>query len=260
MILIIDDNPRECQYLARAVRNMGYEVRVAQSAALGFHLANTLKPSLILTALGMENKKGVSICRIFHSDSRFLGVPIVLIGVADNVDARIQALSAGAIDILDKTIDLHELRERIRAYLRLVKSVAREDTELPQHQSDHVNLDKAIVIAVKDYIERNLDSLPTVQAIACLVGTHRERLSALFRDEFGCTVFAYARRMRIERSCTLLRETSMKIQDIATAVGFDNPGSFATAFKEISGLSPREYRGNGIGEKPAELDPVTVTS
>ena len=40
----------------------------------------------------------------------------------------------------------------------------------------------------------------------------------------------------------VLRETDRQIADIASAVGYESQGKFTRAFKEESGMTPREYR------------------
>lgn len=250
-ILIIDDTENDGYRFSNAIRCMGYSSRTAQSVAQGFYFAFSNQPCLILAALEIGKIGGPSLCRLFQTDQRTCDIPIVVLARSNNVESRIDCLSAGAIDVLNKDIDPRELHARIRAYLRLQKTPKIQSIKDVKPKSPTVNLDKAIVKAAIEYIENNLDCLPSVHVIAREVGTYRERLSVLFQEEFGSTVFAFARRRRIERSQVLLCNTDMKIQDIAAAVGFENPGSFATAFKELYGCSPKEHRASNFNYKNA---------
>ena len=46
---------------------------------------------------------------------------------------------------------------------------------------------------------------------------------------------------RIERACAMLAGTDLSIQEISNSVGFEDPFYFSRAFKEIKGVSPRQY-------------------
>lgn len=54
---------------------------------------------------------------------------------------------------------------------------------------------------------------------------------------------AVIEKLRIEKSCDLIKNTDMKIADIAEMVGYTSDKSFRRAFKKIIGVSPVEYRG-----------------
>lgn len=47
---------------------------------------------------------------------------------------------------------------------------------------------------------------------------------------------------RIERACDLLVATQMSITDIAAAVGYEDPGQFATVFRRTMNHTPSQYR------------------
>jgi AraC-like DNA-binding protein len=67
-------------------------------------------------------------------------------------------------------------------------------------------------------------------------------LSRMFKDVTGFSLTVYINLTRIKEAQQLLRETDMKIIDIAEAVGFDNFSHFGKTFKAISGATPRSYR------------------
>ncbi|HKS45162.1 MAG TPA: helix-turn-helix transcriptional regulator [Amycolatopsis sp.] len=78
--------------------------------------------------------------------------------------------------------------------------------------------------------------------VACVSEAHFIRV---FRATFGETPHRYLQRRRIERSMSLLRETTRSVTDICFAVGFTSLGTFSRTFSEIVGQSPSEYRASG---------------
>lgn len=54
----------------------------------------------------------------------------------------------------------------------------------------------------------------------------------------------YLNLVRIEQAKTLLRDSNMKIYQIALEVGYSNPSYFYEVFKKLTGKRPREYAEN----------------
>ena len=69
-------------------------------------------------------------------------------------------------------------------------------------------------------------------------------LSCLYRrfmKRFQMSPKRFLLEYRIERACAMLVGTDLSIQEISNSVGFEDPFYFSRAFKEIKGLSPRQY-------------------
>lgn len=67
-------------------------------------------------------------------------------------------------------------------------------------------------------------------------------LTRLFRRETGLTFLEYLIRLRIRQAIRFLDRTDMKIYEIAERVGYTSQHYFCTAFKQVLGVSPTEYR------------------
>ena len=65
------------------------------------------------------------------------------------------------------------------------------------------------------------------------------------KSELGCTFTEYVNRLRIERSCRLLRTTRLSVAEISLAVGFEDQSYFTRIFKKQLGQSPGKYREQG---------------
>ena len=58
----------------------------------------------------------------------------------------------------------------------------------------------------------------------------------------GTTYRAVVDELRFNEAKELLANTSARVIDVASAVGFDDPSHFARMFRRVGGLSPREFR------------------
>lgn len=67
-------------------------------------------------------------------------------------------------------------------------------------------------------------------------------LEKYFTGLYGCSINEYLRMVRMDRAAELLRETTMKVLDIAQETGYRSQSKFGTVFKRHTGLSPLEYR------------------
>lgn len=83
---------------------------------------------------------------------------------------------------------------------------------------------------------------PTIEALAQQLYTSRTRLCAVFKQETGESIGAFARRRRIERAMDLLADGSMPIAQAARTLGYPQQAAFAQAFKQVTGLSPTAWR------------------
>jgi two-component system, response regulator YesN len=70
-------------------------------------------------------------------------------------------------------------------------------------------------------------------------------LSFLFKKSTGQNLIKYITAVRMERAKELLRDSTIKVVDIASTVGFANTSYFNLMFKQHNGLTPIQYREGG---------------
>lgn len=98
-----------------------------------------------------------------------------------------------------------------------------------------------IVKEVSDYIHQNYNKDISLEECADELGLNTYTVSRFFKQGKGENFIDYLTRYRIEKSKLLLSTTSMKIQDVAEAVGYRH-SYFNRIFKKHVGLTPGKYR------------------
>lgn len=83
---------------------------------------------------------------------------------------------------------------------------------------------------------------PTVEELAKLCGVSARHLLRLYRNLSGETVTAHIQRAQFSRARVLLTTTDLPLKEIASRLGFARSGSFSTAFRRATGVSPKLYR------------------
>lgn len=73
------------------------------------------------------------------------------------------------------------------------------------------------------------------------VGATKRTLTRLFAKEFGTSFSLWRQHLRLVTSLTLL-ETNCSIQDVSTAVGYQNDSSYIKAFKARFGITPLSFK------------------
>ncbi|MFS0870862.1 response regulator [Paenibacillus xylanilyticus] len=158
--------------------------------------------------------------------------------MTDLLIQQLQPQESGRIDQFgpDPLLWIHTVSEAI-AWARC-KSEEWVDMMMrhTQEQQDHV------ITRVIQYIEMNYSRSCTLQAVAAHVHVTPNYLSHLFKKETGQGFSQYVSKRRIEKAKLLLHSTRQSMADIAEQTGFDNSSYFTTVFKQMTGLSPREYR------------------
>ena len=81
-----------------------------------------------------------------------------------------------------------------------------------------------------------------VADIARTIGMSESKLTRVFKQCFGITVFDYRLECRMRHALELLRCKRMPVTQVAYAVGYRHPTSFAAAFQEFFGFTPSKAR------------------
>ena len=97
------------------------------------------------------------------------------------------------------------------------------------------------ILRLKNFIDENYASILSSSQVASEFFYSREHASRLFKKHFDVTISDYILQKRILESQKMILN-GVLITDAAYAVGFNSISAFIRGFKEISGVSPSEYR------------------
>ncbi|MCR2805646.1 AraC family transcriptional regulator [Paenibacillus soyae] len=100
---------------------------------------------------------------------------------------------------------------------------------------------KRLVESTIEYIHAHFTSDISLEQCADLVGTNSYTLSKYFKQFTGINFIDYVTELRIGKAKTLLRETDLKINDIAGEVGYQQR-YFNRIFKKQVGITPGQFR------------------
>jgi AraC-like DNA-binding protein len=91
-------------------------------------------------------------------------------------------------------------------------------------------------------LDQHITSAAPIRDLARQVHMSESHFCHQVKALLGVAPKTYVREQRIARACELLHSTAMSIEQIAAALGYDQPTSFFRAFKRTVGVTPGEYR------------------
>ncbi len=92
------------------------------------------------------------------------------------------------------------------------------------------------------YISHNYSTPIKLETLASLFGYNSAYLGKIFHKAAGMSFNNYVDKLRVEHSMKLLRESDMKVYEIARQVGYKSVDYYHKKFRAVTGESPAEYR------------------
>ena len=132
-VLVVDDDRTVRETLADFFDTLGYSARTAASASEGRQAAAEHAPDVVLVDLRLPDASGLMLLEALRADDPELGV-IMLTGHAD-VPTAVRAMQKGALDFLEKPVDLEALDAAVTRAAELVR-LRREVSRLRAHRPD----------------------------------------------------------------------------------------------------------------------------
>jgi AraC-like DNA-binding protein len=153
----------------------------------------------------------------------------------------LQRLSEAA-DAALQHLPAYEMTVKSDLY-RVFSLVVRNSTTVPptsESNPDSYRIEK-LKKALKFMQDNSAKKLSTMD-IAAHLNISEGHFCRLFKQYFKRTPVEYLNYYRISRAARLLKDTELKVLEIAMDVGFDNLSYFIGTFKHYMGVTPSKYR------------------
>lgn len=117
IILVVDDEVGIRELLSEILIDEGYDVRLAENAAVAQRLREEMRPDLVLLDIWMPGMDGISLLKAWHAASQ-LTMPVVMMSGHGTIDTAVEATRFGAFDFLEKPISLQKLLGTVQKALK----------------------------------------------------------------------------------------------------------------------------------------------
>jgi AraC family transcriptional regulator len=100
------------------------------------------------------------------------------------------------------------------------------------------------ILQISDYIQAHLDQDIKLADLAEVTGISQFHFSRLFKQSMGISPHQYLLQQRVEQAKYLLKNSKMAIAEIALQCGFNSQSHLGKSFRDITGITPSNYRKN----------------
>lgn len=252
-VLVVEDDEEIRHYICRELSNDFYMTECSNGKeALASILSHT--PDLIISDVMMPEMDGLTLCRKIRQNVNINYLPIILLTARTSEEDNLEGLDTGADAYLMKPFSIELLRKTVLNLIRRWEQL-RNAFSGRQNQEEQISIpevkspDDRLMERVMRVINENLGNPAlTVEMISTEVGISRVHLHRKLKELTNQTTQQLIRNLRLKQAATLLADKRHSITEVATLTGFTHPTYFATAFREMYGISPSEYMERHIGQ------------
>lgn len=255
-VLVVEDDEEIRRYICRELSNDFYMTECSNGKeALAAILKQT--PDLIISDVMMPEMDGLTLCRKIRQNVNINYLPIILLTARTREEDNLEGLETGADAYLMKPFSIELLRKTVLSLIRRREQL-RNTFSGRQNQEEQISTpevkspDDRLMERVMRVINENLSNPAlTVEMISSEVGISRVHLHRKLKELTNQTTQHLIRNVRLKQAASLLAEKRHSITEVATLTGFTHPTYFATAFREMYGVSPSEYMEQHTGQDKA---------
>ncbi|GIO38269.1 DNA-binding response regulator [Paenibacillus antibioticophila] len=256
-IMLIDDETiirRGLRQFIESSHSPFTVVAEAKNAGEALQQLDQLPAHVCFIDINMPNMNGLDLISLLHK--RFPSMVVVIISGYDNFEYARQAVQLQAFDYVLKPVpksDLEQLLHRLDTHLQQKfpdqsHTKASQDTPLP-HRMISGGDGTLLIYKVTEYINDHYqDPELTITRVADLFHMNPTYLSKRMKQETGLSFLDYVTGLRIAKAKEVLDDaaSNIRINSLATKVGYKSQYYFSRVFKNKVGLSPLEYKNRGI--------------
>ena len=236
-VFLIEDEIVIREALERMIpwKEYGFElVGKAKDGEIALPMIRKSKPDVLITDIKMPFMDGLTLSSIVKKE--FPNIRIVIVSGYDDFEYARKAIAIGVDDYLLKPFskdDIEEMLAKVKGKLDQERKKAQvEDLVSHGYSTD---LEEAIHA-------RLADSQLTLKDLAYQLGFSPSYLSVLIKKKLGLPFQDYLIQERMKKAQLLLLTTDLKIYEIADQVGFEDMNYFSQRFKQVVGVTPRQYK------------------
>ena len=151
----------------------------------------------------------------------------------------------------EKEIEWSQVAEELERLRQIATNRLNPDKQLVmagvEYFEDAEESEKSFVNRLMNYMWENIDGDLSLCTLSDKLHLNPSYLSRRFKALTGKNLTEAILELRVRKACELLKNTSLKISEIAPMVGYETAANFSKVFKKMMNITPREYRdGEGI--------------
>lgn len=121
------------------------------------------------------------------------------------------------------------------------------DAERDEFQKRTYSVSQAnLARRIEQYLTEHMDARITLKQLAETFDVSETHIKNTFKGIYGVSFYTFVRRQKMESAANMLANTDKSILKIAEEHGYSNGSKFSSAFREVKGVTPNEYRSQSV--------------
>ena len=245
-VLIVEDKQELRLFLKNEL--WGFKaVYTAEDGIAALDVIRNKRPDIIVSDIMMPGMDGFELCKRIKQNIDTSHIPVILLTARTDSESTQTGYNQGADAYISKPFELDLLISVIRNQLKnreIIKQKYMNLGYVAELRSSHQNnIDDEFLIKLSKVINENLNNPElNIDFLTDKMAMSRTSLYNKIKALTGIGGNDYINRIRIEKAVQLLTDTQLSITEISEEVGFTYQRYFSTAFKQIKGVTPTQFR------------------
>ena len=253
-ILLAEDNFDIHHYLKNELEK-DYTVHAYMNGKEAWENIQDVMPDLVLSDIMMPEMTGIELCQKIKQEEKTSHIPILLLTAKGSHDNKVEGLESGADDYIKKPFRLEEVKARIKNVIQIRQSLqAKYSNELLLEGNvlKSNSLDEQFIQKAMTVVEKFIEDPEFNNKMFCKeMGYGKTQLYTKLKALTNMSPNEFVRLIRLRKAAALIKQKNVNVSEVAYMVGYSSRSYFSTSFKEVYGVSPKEYQ-NGEGAPKGE--------
>lgn len=245
-ILIVEDEEEILSYLKEELEG-DYRIMTRKNGREAYDTILADTPDLVISDIMMPEMDGLSLCRKIKQNTNVNHVPVILLTAKSKPEDTMEGMATGADAYMVKPFNTELLKSTI-ANLIANRKLLKSKFSGAQQQEDKVqklsmkSADEILMSKIMKVINENLSNPDlNVEMLAANVGLSRVHVHRKLKELTNLSARDFIKNIRLQQAAALLKEKKLTVSEVAYATGYTNLSHFSSSFKEVHGMSPKEY-------------------
>lgn len=242
-LMIVEDDAEMRKYLSSEFGEL-YNILAFDSAESALDAIGNFAPDMVLTDVMLPGMSGIELCSAIKENPRRNHVSVMLLTAKTNEESVMSGFESGADEYIAKPFNMKILKGRVanmleqrrllhENYMKSSIKLSKVEVDSP----DDVFLSKVISLVEENLSEPELNVPFLCDKLSMSHVSFYRKIKALT----GKNINSMVKEIRIRKAAQLLQVKGMRVTDVMYDVGFSHRSYFATCFKEMFGMTPKEY-------------------
>ncbi|MCF7829340.1 MAG: response regulator [Candidatus Marinimicrobia bacterium] len=245
ILLLVEDNLDLQDYLYRHLAE-DFRVHQAYNGNDGLAKAEELVPDIIVSDVMMPGKDGFSVLKSLRVNPALCHIPVILLTARSSEQDVIKGLESLADIYLVKPFKIEQLRAHLFTLLENRALVAQRYAETWYKSPDTGKVsseDQEFMTRVRDLVRNNLDNPDfAVDDMVRSLYLSRRQVERKIKSLTNLTPSELIRSVRLQKAKEMLTTGQLtSVQEVARAVGIQDPAYFSRLFKKEFEAPPSEF-------------------